>query len=534
VVGLIVLVAAAGAVVGGLVATSGGRLNLAAETIVQGQLHAESGPFLTDSHGRVVMLRGVNAVYKRAPFELYADPGKDWNFSQEDAERMAALGFNVVRLGVIWEGLEPGTLGPNNAAICSPGPSHDPHQFNASVASAYLAKVAKTVALLGKYHIYTLLDMHEDVYSSEFGGEGAPPWAVCTDSYPIGTLPGRWSNTYNDPGLITAVKHFWTNDVVGDLQGEYIRVWKVVAHYFRDDPWVVGYDPINEPFTKTLRPGVLEVAARLECLYTGAAHPGETSFDGSVLACPPDDPKVGLIRTLLATSPHQLVFFEPDIFSSSGHPNTIGSMGLPGLVFNFHDYCGFRSGVTGNPTDLNACSAQELRTMQRRSEERPDIASSTQPLGPAWFMSEFGATTSEALMERLTANADNLLLGWTYWAWKYYDDPTGSSAEALVQPSGKLSPASRSVSRAYPQAVSGTPISFSFDPASSHFHMLYVPNQMVTAPTVIFVPLSVHYPHGYRVEVIGGTVRSSPNATHLVVANDQGVSSVSVSITPVP
>ena len=395
--GLIVVVAAAGAVVGGLVATSGGGLNLAAETIVQGQLHAESGPFLTDSHGRVVVLRGVNAVYKRAPFELYADPGKDWNFSQEDAERMAALGFNVVRLGVIWEGLEPGTLGPNNPAICSPGPAHDPHQFNAAVTSAYLAKVAKTVALLGKYHIYTLLDMHEDVYSSEFGGEGAPPWAVCTDSYPIGTLPGRWSNTYNDPGLITATKHFWTNDVVGDLQGEYIRVWKAVAHYFRDDPWVVGYDPINQPFTKTLRAGVPEVAARLECLYTGAAYPGESSFDGSVLACPPDDPKIGLIRTLQATSPHQLVFFEPDIFSSSGHPNTIGSMGLPGLVFNFHDYCGFRSGVTGNPTDLNVCSAQELRTMQRRSEERPDIASSEQPLGPAWFMSEFGATTSDAL-----------------------------------------------------------------------------------------------------------------------------------------
>ena len=95
------------------------------------------------------------------PFELYADPGKDWNFSQEDAERMAALGFNVVRLGVIWEGLEPGTLGPNNPAICSAGPAHDPHQFDAAVASAYLAKVAKTVELLGKYHIYTLLDMHK-------------------------------------------------------------------------------------------------------------------------------------------------------------------------------------------------------------------------------------------------------------------------------------------------------------------------------------------------------------------------------------
>ena len=97
-----------------------------------------------------------------------------------------------------------------------------------------------------------------------------------------------------------------------------------------------------------------------------------------------------------------------------------------------------------------------------------------------------------------------------------------------------MRPASRSISRVYPQAVSGTPVSFSFDPASSRFHMLYVPNEKVTAPTVIFVPLSVHYPNGYRVAVIGGTVLSHPNASHLVVANDQGVSSVSVSVTPVP
>ena len=55
--------------------------------------------------------------------------------------------------------------------------------------------------------------------------------------------------------------------------------------------------------------------------------------------------------------------------------------------------------------------------------------------------------------------ADALQVGWTEWAWKYYDDPTGSSAEALVQANGKLAPTTASLSRAYPQAVAGTPVS---------------------------------------------------------------------------
>ena len=532
---LLAVVIAIGAVVAGVVAASqggGGSLH-PSHAVVKGPLSALDGPYLTDDQGRVVFLRGVNAVYKRAPYELYPDSGTAWNFTDQDAKRMASLGFNVVRLGIIWEGLEPGTLGPDNPAICAAGPPHDPHQFNAAIAHAYLAEVSKTVAILAKYHIYTLLDMHEDVYSSEFGGEGAPPWAVCTDQYPIGTLPGRWSNTYNDKGLITAVKHFWTNDVVGDLQGEYLRVWKTVASYFSSDPWVVGFDPINEPFTKTLKPGSIEVASHLECMYTGRTHPGRSALDGSVLSCPPDDPRTGLISTLQRAAPGKLVFFEPDIFASNGYPNDVGPMNYGGLVFNFHDYCGFRSGVTGNPTDLGACADQELRTMQRRSDERPDIATKEQPEGPAWFMSEFGATSSPELMDRLTRIADELQLGWTYWAWKYYGDPTGSSAEALVDANGNLAPTTTSLARAYPQAIAGSPSSFSFDPGVREFHLLYVPNAQIAAPTVIFVPVAVHYPKGYVASVVGGVILSKPDATHLVVANQSGATTVQVTIKPV-
>ncbi|MGA7416714.1 MAG: cellulase family glycosylhydrolase [Acidimicrobiales bacterium] len=538
---VVILVAAvlvvAGGVVGGLVATSGTSGFPAADSYARGPLAANAGPFLTDSQGRVVFLRGVNAVYKRAPFELYADPGTPWNFTAADAQRMAKLGFNVVRLGLIWEGLEPGTAPPNDPAICSAGTPRNPHQFNAAVAAAYLAKVAKTVELLGRYHIYTLLDMHEDVYSSEFGGEGAPPWAVCTDGEPIGTLPGRWSNTYNDPALRTAVQHFWANDVAGDLQGEYDRVWQTVARYFSHDPWIAGYDPINEPFTRDLTatsapPGSPLVAGHLECFYTGTAHPGLRFFDGTPLTCPPDDPSKGLIRTIQDADPHHLVFFEPDIFSSRGKRNDVGPMNLKGLVFNFHVYCGLRSGVTGDPTDLDGCAAQELRTMRRRSEERPDIASAKQPAGPAWFMSEFGATTSEPLMVRLTANADQLELGWTYWAWKYYGDPTGSSDEALVTATGALAPTAASISRVYPEAVAGTPISFAFDPASADFHLVYAPKAQVDAPTVVVVPVAVHYPEGYCAQVTGGTIVSKPDSTHLLIANTPNASIVAVTVKP--
>jgi endoglycosylceramidase len=527
-------VVAVGSIVGAYASSAGGGASAfpGPDAVVQGPLAAQGGPYLTDRSGRVVILHGVNAVYKRAPYELYADPGRPWNFTRADAARMAALGFNVVRLGIIWQGLEPGTLGPDSPQVCVPGTPGDPHQYDARVASDYLARVARTVDLLGRFHIYTLLDMHEDVYSSEFGGEGAPAWAVCSDGHPIGSLPGRWSNTYNDPALISSVHHFWLNDVVGDLQGEYIRSWRATATYFRGNPWVVGFDPINEPFTKTLQAGSPEVAAHLECLYTGTSDPGRNIIDGSTITCPPHDPSVGLIDTLRRVAPDKLVFFEPDIFATKDHANDIGPMNFAGLVFNFHDYCGLRSGVTGNPTDLAACAAQELHTMQRRSAERPDIASVKQPEGPAWFMSEFGATTSAPLMDRLTAIADELQLGWTYWQWKYYDDPTGSSAEALVRADGTFADTATALQRVYPQAVAGTPISYSYDPGSREFHLLYVPDPRVDAPTVIFVPAVSDYPTGYQVQVVGGDVQSAPGADHLVVVNDTGAASVSVTVLP--
>jgi len=445
---------------------------------------------------------------------------------------MARLGFNVVRLGMTWKGLEPGTAPANDPAICSPGAPGDPGQFNPAVLDSYLTKLKQTVDLLGRYHIYTLLDMHQDVYNELFDGEGAPNWAVCTNGLPNTEPPGRWSSNYATAAADVAYAHFWNNDLVGNLQGEYDRVWAAVASFFQSDPWVIGYDPFNEPFSVSLVTGVDEqFDAQLECFYTGTAFIGQPTHGAPTITCPSGDPAMGVIPQILAADPTHLVFYEPDIFGSRGRTNFVGSMNFPNLVFNVHIYCGYRSGRTGNPTDIAACTSQETRSLTTRSEDRVDLGSMSQLGGPAWFVSEFGATSSSALLRSLTGDEDRFLVGWAYWSWKYYQDPTGSAAEALVTGKGTLRSMARVLSRTYAQAIAGRPTSMSFDPTTNAFSLRYVPQQTVHAPTLIFVPVQIHYPSGYCTRVSGGSVISKQGASILQIRNARAARVVTMTVT---
>jgi len=500
---------------------------------VSGPIQAPGGPYLYDRHGRVVFFHGVNAVYKYAPFELYPDPGKPWNFSAADASLMERLGLNVVRLGMTWSGLEPGTAPANDPAICDRGTPSDPHQFNQAVFNRYMQRLKTTVNLLGSFHIYTILDMHQDVYNQMFDGEGAPNWAVCTNGVPSVDPPGRWSLSYATRAAGIAFHHFWANDVRGDLQGEYDRVWGDVARAFRGNPWILGYDPFNEPFsTSLIRFGDEHFDAQLECFYTGTAHVGMASHDAPPLRCPVRDPANGVVPTILAGDPSGLIFDEPDNYASRGFPTFIGPMDLPNLVFNIHIYCGARSPVTGNPTNLLACARQDARSLGRRAEDRPEMASAQQPGGPAWFVTEFGATSSPALLSSITSKMDAQQVGWAYWSWKYYGDPTGSAAESLVMADGHLRSTALVLSRTYPQAVAGVPISYDFSPTTAVFHLDYVPDHRIHAPTVIFVPTQIHYPHGYCARASGAMVTSAPGSDRLKVVNDRSGHRVEVVVTP--
>ncbi len=498
-------------------------------------LRAPGGPFLVDSRGGAVFLHGVNVVFKHPPYLAYPDPGMAWNFDYHDASQLASLGFDVVRLGIQWAGLEPGNAPANDPALCSKGPPGDPGQFDQQAINSYLAKVAETVDLLGRYHIYTILDMHQDLYSAVFGGEGAPAWAVCTDGLPVTRPPGRWSRTYGTPALRAAFQNFWTNDVTGNPQGEFDRIWSAVAARFARNPWVLGYDPFNEPFVPQIVRGEDgSFSSELRCFYEGRQLAEQSVGGQTAISCPPGDPALGVIPAIETADPRHLVFYEPDIFSFKGIQDEIGPMDLPRLVLSFHAYCGARSPVTGNPTDLGSCVGQISRTIARRQEDRAELASRYQPGGPAWLMGEFGASSDSAMLWQVTSEADARLLGWIYWSWKFYDDPTGSTDEALALPDGRLRPTRAVLSQAYPLAVAGTPKTMSFDPTSGEFHLTYSVTRRIDAPTVVFMPVSSHYRRGYCALVTGGSVVSRPGARYLEVADRPGARKVAIEVSSGP
>lgn len=499
---------------------------------LSGTLHSDGGQFLTDGLGRTVQMHGVNAVYKLAPYRMTVTPGQVNTLNDADAVRMQRLGFNVVRLGVLWEGIEPGTGGPNQSGICTSGPASDPHMWNASVASSYLDEVAKVVAALGRHHIYALIDMHQDVWNQLFSGEGMPQWATCTDGNPITVYPGRWSANYSNPAVVSSFNHLFDNDVVGDLQGEYQRSWSAIAKRFAQNPWVVGYDPINEPADYS--PTVIHqrwYSPRLSCMYAGSSGAAREIGHPAALPCPVGSPKTGVIQAIEKADHHHLVFPEVDNAAHGHHAYLLGVINLPRIVFNFHDYCAQRSGVTGNPTDLEACSSSELAAMVRRTQERDQMGSTRTPQGPAMFMTEFGATSSEALASLLAMDTTTLGLGWMWWSWRYYDDPTGSSAEALIDDQQQLSPSATAIATTYPVAIAGTPLSSVLDPVDGQYALTYLPNTKIDAPTTIYVSQSA-YPHGYCSIVDGGEITSRPGSGLLTVSSQPGAKVTVVRIVP--
>jgi endoglycosylceramidase len=91
--------------------------------------------------------------------------------------------------------------------------------------------------------------------------------------------------------------------------------------------------------------------------------------------------------------------------------------------------------------------------------------------------------------------------------------------------------------RPYPQLISGTPTSWSFDTTSKVFALRYSTQRVSggrfgpNSPTEVFIP-RLQYPHGYNVTVTGARIASSPTAGALVLCSSAGAASVSLTVTP--
>jgi endoglycosylceramidase len=449
-----------------------------------------AGRWITDASGRVVVVHGINMVYKLPPYYPAAV-----GFGGDDAAFLHNIGFNAVRVGVIWKALEP-----------EPGVYSD----------TYLAQIANTVQTLARHGIVSLLDFHQDMLNEQFQGEGFPDWAVQTGGLPNPSL-GFPGNYLANLALGHALDQFYANAPgpggVG-LQDRLAAAWAHVAAYFRNQPSVLGYELLNEPFPGTLWEPCLAASG-----------------------CPGPDAKLAALYRRLAKAirgqdSRTLIWYEPNPLFNSGSNTTLPALGDPHAGFAFHDYC-----LTASP---QGCA----------SEATPfgDALAHVAATHEAVMMTEFGATNLVGDLDGMVARADANMVPWLEWAYCGCHDPTTSgpgNVQAIVidpskPPTGTnlIEPTLHALVEPYPQVIAGTPRSWGYERSAATFKLAFStaraaggdPFRAGSVTEIATPPLD--YPGGYAAAASGAAIVSPARAVTLLVAQCPGAAQVSVTVAP--
>lgn len=149
----------------------------------------------------------------------------------------------------------------------------------------YLGEVNKLINKLGQRGIYTLVDAHQDVFARHICGEGVPDFYAADLEHTCsgGIIPefadifGLCKSIKNDYGFrfdangdpliedcqknnfamyypsaesTSAFEKLYFN--VNGLQDKFVAYWAKVSSYFANNQYVVGYDPLNEPYPSNI------------------------------------------------------------------------------------------------------------------------------------------------------------------------------------------------------------------------------------------------------------------------------------------
>ncbi len=346
-------------------------------------LHAEPDPVaggrIVDAHGREVLLRGVNVnafveywAYAPALFTTYP-------FTGRDADLIAEIGWNTVRLLISWSRVEP-----------APG-VYDEH---------YLDLVEEAVRLLEQRGIYTLVDLHQDAWgpslatrpgeacgSPAFGWDGAPAWATLDEDELRCILIGPRELS---PAVVRSFQNFWA-DAPGPggvgIQTRYLRMLSHVAARFAPHDAVAGFDVMNEPNAFFFFPDVEGqftdfTAAALQAVRAGEAEAG---------------------------APRRLVLLEPAItWADFGFGAPLPFPYDDQVVYAPHLYQG---GISATP--LSAAAFQQAR------DEAAALMGGAPVLSGEWGSDpRRAADPADDYFERHAALQDDFRFGATLWTWR--------------------------------------------------------------------------------------------------------------------
>ena len=149
---------------------------------------------------REALLRRYGVTWYETFFEQFLQEF----FTEDDAKFLASLGFNLVRIPINYRHLES-DLEPG--VIRSEGFRH----------------LDRVVELCSRHGIYTIIDLH------------AAPGYQNQDWH---------SDNPTHVALLWKHRHF---------QDRVVALWRAIAEHYRDNPWVAGYNLLNEPADPTNR-----------------------------------------------------------------------------------------------------------------------------------------------------------------------------------------------------------------------------------------------------------------------------------------
>lgn len=464
-------------------------------------------PAIQDPGGRVVVLHGFNMVWKTAPYyppssiypAPFAVPQSKSYFDERDARLLEENGFNVVRLGLIWKGLEP-----------KRGVFDD----------AYLDRMANLIDLLRRYGIAVLLDFHQDMANEQFQGEGFPDWAIHTGvDTPAGELASipatnccGFPGNYFTPAVGRVFDNIWNNAF--GLWSAYADAWAHVAARLGSRPNVVGYDVMNEPWPGTQWPTcVLPIGCPMfEDLFL------QPFFEN-------------VARAIRAVQPAGIVFWEPVVMNDFGTQNMVGLIrpfADPNNGLSFHDYC-----LIGGQFVQQISRAQDPECQQTEPITFMNQKNAGARNGSALGLTEFGASDDLVDIGRVKDGADADAISWFFWQYQGWSDPTGNpagegmSAKDDQQRFATMKAAKLALlTETYPQAVAG--VAPSWHTSGATFTVSYTAARTSPNLTEIYVDAA-----RYTVSATGAVpVRCASARPHVTCFRNTAASGpVTISIT---
>lgn len=438
-----------------------------------------------DANGRQIILNGINYISKSAA-ENYMPQDNEELFKQ-----FSAWGFNCIRFGIIWAGLEP-----------------EPGKYN----EAYLQEIDKRIEWAEKNGIYVYLDMHQDLYGSKFS-DGAPEWATLDEGKQH--LTGAvWSDSYLiSPAVQTAFDNFWKNTPAADgigIQDHYANLWKHIAARYANNPAIIGYDIMNEPFmgsgANDILPVMLGAYARILAEETGKILTVEEV--GAIWAN--EETRMEALKFMESKERYSKIVDSVYELNAAFEKNELQAMyqkvasairevDKNHILFLNHSYfsnTGVASAIepvkladgTTDPLVAYAAHGYDLvvdtKEIANPGFERVEfifdrIKQTGERMNVPVMVGEWGAFNGKT--SKLVPVAKHLLgifekykFSNTYWA--YYQG-------IMDEPYFNLS-----IIRPFPEYISGNLVQYAFDAETREFVCSWEESESIKSPTVIFVP----------------------------------------------